>query len=538
MKLRIIFFFFVFTISSILVKAQAGYNEFPTLPYTPNKSVLFGKDIVINDQPDQDQKKVAICSAYNGQLFAAIYYTGSFSTKATFLESDDNGMTWNNLIDDSIQYLVITKLSLTTTGNNLTNLRLLVGMIWTDTTNNQSVIWLTRYKVNPFLGNGGVFPDLWRSTDFSLASDILSPASGSNPTSFGVLYSKVGVKDSIVFESSSNGSTIDTHRVLAVTTNHFGKVALSYAKSSTYNTGRYFAVWEEKENVTSTLGHIYTSHSEPNFNSPFTTPVCLDSLSPATIGLCRNPAIACQQGNMDNDISGLSAVVLFEKYSQSANRFDIQGYYNKNSAQTNSFQPFSITNSLHNNLQPDITFNPFDSTFILTYFDSTAQKLPSLTKNLNLVNPNSWNIVTGNYNDFLELSSPFPKLTINPSEHSGANVWIAKKQSGDGVALFDSYSSTYTGISQCNSNDFFNLRAYPNPCSNKVTIEFQSNQPQKVNIYLLNLLGQKIKSWKNQTIIKGTNKITLDLINEPAGSYIYLIESGNKSTSGKLFITR
>jgi hypothetical protein len=89
----------------------------------------------------------------------------------------------------------------------------------------------------------------------------------------------------ITFYSSSNGvMSFDNTKVVATTSNsYFHKVALNYGRSPSWSTGRYFAVWEAQAGQTSTIGHIYTAHSEPDFNSAFTKPVCIDSVDPSTI---------------------------------------------------------------------------------------------------------------------------------------------------------------------------------------------------------------------------------------------------------------
>jgi len=56
------------------------------------------------------------------------------------------------------------------------------------------------------------------------------------------------------------------------------------------------------------------AHSEPDFNSPFTTPVCLDSLDSTGINKNRNPKITCQFSIADNDSSNLTEIILAEKW--------------------------------------------------------------------------------------------------------------------------------------------------------------------------------------------------------------------------------
>ena len=200
----------------------------------------------------------------------------------------------------------------------------------------------------------------------ALSTDLMYPASNSSPHSLGILYSTHNISynlDSIIFCSSGDGGmSLESRQVVAATTgNHFNKVALAYGRSSSWNSGRYFAAWEEKGSYTSNTGHIFTAHSNPNFNSPFTTPVQLDALDPSALNMCRNPAIACQFNNVDNDSTNLSEVILFDKYDPANQKYDITGFYNLQAANHSNFRKLIISNSAHNNFQPSINFNPLDS---------------------------------------------------------------------------------------------------------------------------------------------------------------------------------
>jgi len=75
----------------------------------------------------------------------------------------------------------------------------------------------------------------------------------------------------------------------------------------------------------------------------------------------------------------MTEVILFEKYDAVNIRNNIIGYKNLHAATSSHFEKFSFTNAAHNNLQPDISFNSYNSTFMATYFDSTDRKLPFLT---------------------------------------------------------------------------------------------------------------------------------------------------------------
>jgi len=255
----------------------------------------------------------------------------------------------------------------------------------------------------------------------------------------GLVFSKRSISnDSIVFYSSSNGGiSFDSHYNIASSQNYLYKVSLSYGRSPSENSGRYFAVWEEFANLNSKSGHIYTAHSEPDFNSPFTSPIVLDNLDPGSTNEASNPVIECQNNSDDNDSLNISEIILYEKYLPLSHKANIAGFYNKKAATSNNFQKFTINALSDNNLQPEICFNLFDSTFNITYFDSTTLNLPYYKHDFNMSDPDSWIELSAGYNDNNNLMAPYPKVVLDFETQLCANVWIGELGNGNGSALFD-----------------------------------------------------------------------------------------------------
>ena len=83
-----------------------------------------------------------------------------------------------------------------------------------------------------------------------MASDNNNKPTGSNKPTFGALLSiKYGTPDSIVFYSSDNlGDSFNNHKVLAVSNNILRNVSLSYGKSASASTGRFYAAWDQQLN--------------------------------------------------------------------------------------------------------------------------------------------------------------------------------------------------------------------------------------------------------------------------------------------------
>jgi len=176
---------------------------------------------------------------------------------------------------------------------------------------------------------------------------------------------------------------------------------------------------------------------------------------------------------------------------------------------------------------------------MLTYYDSTDQKLPFLVKNFNIVNPNSWNVVSSGYNDASTLSAPLPKVQVSYGQNKGANVWTKELGGGIGASMFDAPYSTYTGIQDDNKgNHEISCRAFPNPCNQSITFDFTINRAQKVTIKLFNLLGQESGVISARVLPTGQQQLKADVSRFNPGSYIYTLMAEDYSYSGKLWIIR
>jgi hypothetical protein len=531
-----------FLFSSAFLKSQT-INNAPVLSLKTANSVLFGKDIIINDQPSQNQRQAGICSAFNGWLFSAYSYINvSNIPELIIMKSTDNGMSWTIFKDGTIppDNTTFKSMHIVTIGDSISNLKIIISGVTTYGSDDIGEGFI--YRINAVTADfeATLFADPF-TYDIAISTDKNFPANNSNPSSVGALCSKYSAnKDSIIFLSSSNGGmSFDNRKTVAISGEKFHKVALAYGRSSTFPNGNYYATWDEHANFGSIPGHIYTSHSYPYFNSSFTVPKNLDSMNVATINMSRNPSIACQNNNVENDSSNVTEVVLFECYDQLNGNYNTKGYYNLQAANHYKFRPFAFTDSLHYNIQTDINFNPYDSTFMVTYFDSTAKHLPFITHNFNFINPNQWNIVSSGYNDSSNISAPYPKVEISPSLHKGLNVWIGERNNNNGLALFDSPSSTWTGLSDTHSNSMINvINIFPNPCQYQVTISFELKKTDNVNIDLSNLFGQRIEIITDQTYHEGTYLIPVDVSNLPMGLYIFNFKINNWKASGKFSIIR
>lgn len=513
--------------------AQSTYNQSPSSILKECDNVTFGKDIIINEQSDQSQQTVAICSAFNGWLFCAYSYIDSYENfpHLVLLKSTDNGLTWLAFEDEpwANPGYKFTTLDIITTGDTLPDCKLIVA----------GVTKLDPYDIGGAFvirlnGETGLFESYlvneYLVYDIDLVSDFEFPASNSFPSSLGIIYSKYSSTiDSLIFRSSDDGGlTLNNRKTLTVTGNGYRlcNVTLTYGRSLNFPNGNYFAAWDEHigYGVGSVPGNLYTAHTYPDFQSPFTPPVCLDSLDPQNIAMCRNPVIVCQASNYDNDSANITEVIVFEKYIEASNRWELEGCYNLQSTTSSYFQRFDISDNNDLLFQPDLAFIPENSSFYLTYYDSTASKLPLLTQGVNMPTPDNWNTASTDYHDLFSLVAPRPKLGYNFEKEDVMMVWEAKRSNGNKAALFDAPYSVYTDIGVSPTDQNSKIYPFPNPADNHICIKGY----YRGNLIISNLQGEVLIKLLNYELTS-----SLDISQLSKGVYIVKILTINGMLVGK-----
>jgi len=130
----LVFFLLLFFFNDL--NAQPGSFGGSKVPYQMNRSPLFGKDIVIDNQPTLDQRQVAVCSAFNGWLYEVYSYNNiDVLASVRIMRSKDNGITWFKLVDAYLgnSNCIFTKLDIIAPGTDTTNLKIFLGSVWLDT---------------------------------------------------------------------------------------------------------------------------------------------------------------------------------------------------------------------------------------------------------------------------------------------------------------------------------------------------------------------------------------------------------------------
>ena len=542
---KLILVILLLCINSIqIVNAQNANNNPVSLK--SDQTTLFGKDIVLQNLPERNQRLVSVCSAFNGWLYAVYSYISHTSYSdfgaLVLLKSVDNGITWDVMWDAPypLYNSRFTCLDIIANGNSTSNLKIYIAAVISDYITGVGDPFVIRY--NGITGDfeSQILTD--NSSSFiAISSDFNYPAINANPYSLGVLYSKGSIQhDSIIFCSSDDGGqTLNGRRIVSSSAKRFQKVSLAYGKSFSRNSGRYFAVWEEKNDYTSNTGKIYTAHSEPNFNSAFTLPLRIDSINLTSYNNAKNPSIACQYNSIDNDSADLTEVILFDKYL-SNNKYDIVGLLNKKATSSNHFTSFSLNSSSNNKKQSSICFNNYDSTFMATYFDSTELKLPFIKNSFNMSNPGLWQNTSTGYNDSSNISTPYPLVRINFELQEGMNVWIADSYATtNGIAMFDAPYSLYNGVPISNLKESdMEFHIFPNPCNNILTITIELNSKKEITAELIDIYGRILGNVFDKYFQEGNYQIQYNVSVLPQGTYFLIFKDKAQAKVCKLIIAR
>jgi len=234
------FTLFVFLLLCLTgLNAQTGFFNRQGVPLKP-QSPLFGKDILIQDQPDRDQRNVAICSAFNGWLYAVYSYPIGIVQAISVLKSTDNGINWELLGEGGMTTASFTnKLDIVACGTGIDNIKIFVGCVYLDTNTNTRWGLVIRYNADPFAYEDELLKDEGgQIKDLALSSDFMYPSTNASPFSLGVLLAKGGIKDSIMFLSSSNGGiSLNSPRIVTTTTKYLHRVSLNYGRSPLWSDG-------------------------------------------------------------------------------------------------------------------------------------------------------------------------------------------------------------------------------------------------------------------------------------------------------------
>lgn len=143
--------------------------------------------------------------------------------------------------------------------------------------------------------------------------------------------------------------------------------------------------------------------------------------------------------------------------------------------------------------------------------------------------------ITDLVNDWLSGSIANEGLVIIPNTGSKLASFHSKEYSDTTLHPYLEFDIT-TGIkNEISINDF---SVFPNPISNKATVEFEINSNQNINISIINSAGQQIQQICNQEYQSGKYSNTFSVDNLPNGLYFLNVESNNQIIIRKLVINK
>ena len=534
MKAKAIFLVLLMFINGLLASGQVSNGTMSSLSPSSGDNSKYGTDLIIHDDATQDQNNSCIGVAPNGWLYACYsLITGGFQVA----RSTDNGVTWTVTALNQ-PGMDITSMGLVVCGNDANDIRIFVAVslsVMANRTTGSIVV----YTFDATLA--GLGEQMLHSMpnagyhDVAIATDFPFPSSGASPYSIGVLFTTNSppADTAIFMVSGDGGGTFTTQKVLGISWGNYGQVALAHGRSPNYQNGIYFAAIAEP--TTGSYGKIWETHNQTSFNSDFTFMVSMDDAAGLS-NLCKNPSIACQHNNLANGVNGLSVAILFERFSGAGN-YNIAGTSNKSPLGGGFWSRLDVTGNTKKNLQPDINFDALSSKFLVTYFDSTSQQLNYVSKNQELTDPSSWEMIKTGYNDQANLTHPFPRVMMHPVKQKAFHIWNGVRSGGNGVSLFEpEYSVTGIADDDVSASDFVR-RIFPDPATDRINFEISVNSNEEIILSIYDQSGKIVRNHKFSPG-KGIRMISSNLTSLPAGTYLYLIRAHEQIGRGTFIISR
>lgn len=494
----------------------------------------FSGDVIINSTPTLNQGKVKLSVAPDGSIYSAFstFDSISFEGGITIRKSTDNGQSWTAIDSYSNPGIQYPTYDIVVAGTDTTGYMLYIAGVNQNMSTGSFVLFVDRYNAatGVFAGSNFTLNSTTRIYDIAIASDYTHPAIGTAPFGVAFIYSKfTSTYDSLNYVASVNGGTsFSIRQNITISSMYMGNISLAYGRSSSASNGRYFAAWEERNSSNARIGHIFTSRNVSTVSGPFITKVNLDSLSTSMINLCRNPSIAVQYNNTDNDSAAVTAVVTVDRdYYGNGSDYDVLGFYNSRAHYTNYWHRLDIDNSGLNAFQPDLTYNPVANTFLATYCDSTAGQLKYVTNSFNIAAaPGAWSLVSAQYNDAITgLTNPYPTLEYNPFTGKAVFGWTGKSTNNNGVAFFDA-EDNQAGIAENEAPEGFMM--YPNPSDGSFTIV---SDQQIASVSASDITGKNVP-------LTGQGLTAYTLGNVAAGIYFINIRTVNGAENIRKLIVR
>jgi hypothetical protein len=84
----------------------------------------------------------------------------------------------------------------------------------------------------------------------------------------------------------------------------------------------------------------------------------------------------------------------------------------------------------------------------------------------------------------------------------------------------------------------YSVKNYPNPFNPSTKIVFELPVKSMVNLKIYNLIGQEVMTLVNEELEAGKYERNFNAGNLPSGSYMYYLNTGEKTISGKMLLMK
>jgi hypothetical protein len=525
----------------LLIQSQGRDQSDGMIPEKAPAFMRYADDVIILENPAENQRHACISVAFNGWLYAAHLTRVGTSQAVIVYRSIDQGGTWDLWWSlGFVTTVQVNALDIVVCGNTEEDLMVfLAGTHYYDVSD-KYYTWVYSFEGDQY--SEETQPVLmefdYPVRDIAIVSDYKFPSAGAAPYSVGVLFPEsTDVVDVLHFLVSADGGVSFTYDRTLATSWFIKNVSAAYGRCNSYPSGRYFLAWDEFQYPGNRLGRIFWSYTDPGFSSELVSAVRLDILSPALEDLCKNPVISSQFTAYDNSLGNLTTVILFERaWEGSATDYDVLGYYNKESVWTNAWDFTSISNDGLNAIQPDINFDPAYGNFLVTYLDSTNQALPYYVQYLEMETPINWIPISYAYNDNASgLVAPYPKVEINPVEVQTAHLWTREGVGGNGITMFDA-EYNFVGLAEPPAPVGLQARVYPNPCTDRIKISYYLAGAGHVTLQISDLTGRQVMCLQDILAAKGLQEIEISTAALEQGCYQYVIQAAALKSQGKFTV--
>ncbi|MEI7492573.1 MAG: T9SS type A sorting domain-containing protein [Bacteroidota bacterium] len=499
------------------------------LPLKDLSSPVYGTDVIMHDDPAQDQNNAAISVAMNGWIYTCYSVpTGGYY----LLLSNDDGRTWTS---SSLIWplYTITHLDIIATGSTPSGLRIYVAFTGYDTGTPSSWFADVDSFNSDFSGQSTFVIDYMTGNygygDIKIASDFRFPGIGTSPFGLGIILTRNenSISRALYIYSMDAGHTYITREIYSSSYKFLRKATIAYGLGATNNAGRFYLAFESLNSLSDMAGDVFMAFTASSINSS------LNLYVPFATSTYRNPSMVCQ-ANLTNNSAGEFTVILFAEFFENSTGISMLGGIFNTTPVANpyDYSTFTPATSSGNTTEADASFDPAYNNFLLTYFDIGSQQLNYMVHEQNMANPDSWNMIRTGYNDQPTLTAPWPKVRINPLRLQVAHVWIANP-SANGVALFDAEYST-VGMPENLEPASLKLTVNPNPVSHTAKISFAMARPGDATVKFVNINGQTVFIKTFNSLPAGITAEAVDLSSLPTGVYFCSLSTGSSSARCKV----